>query len=402
MDGSLVYRKSGLGAAQLAAPHTPALSQRERHVLILLDGRRTVDELSSLLGADTLGRVLPELESKGFAKRVDPQVPAEWANAITQLHVGSLDRELPRRAREPTSDELPLMRIALVVVLTIWCCYWAANRYRSQADAMWRFNQPVAQTRSIDAFGVPTLTDATDAEPLARVMPITIAPITRLPGAGVPHDAATLPARVAPHVAPHAHQAAGRGESGGALAPQTAQAGDAAESRGASAPQTPAPSAAAAQFPTVLELASAATQPALEPASAPPADKTPPAPEPASAPFADKAPPLREPVVALPGNAAATEVAMQIPPAASGLVALRPLRHDAPRIPDWAVHDGIVEGQAQVRLWVTPEGKVDQVDILKATPAGVVDDEVRRVLSLWTFDPPGHAMDEVVDLTLKP
>jgi TonB family protein len=401
MDGSLVYRKSGLGAAQLAAPHTPALSQRERHVLILLDGRRTIDELSGLLGADTMRRVLPELEAKGFVRRVDPQVPAEWANAITQLHVGSLDHASPRRAREPTSDGLPLLRIALVVVLTIWGCYWAANRYRSQADAMWRFNQPVAQTRSIDSFGVPTLTDATDADPPARVMPITIAPINRLPGAGVPHDTATPPPRVAPHVAPRAHQAGIRAESPAASAPQTAQAVGRADPQGASAPQTPAPSAAAAQSPPPLELAAATQSPALEPASAPLADKSPPAFEPASAPLADKTSPAHEPVLAPPGNAPTTEVAMQTPPA-SGEVGLRPLRHDAPRIPDWAVHDGIVEGQAQVRLWVTPEGKVDQVDILKATPAGVVDDEVRHVLSLWTFDPPGHAIDQVVDVTLKP
>ena len=81
---------------------------------------------------------------------------------------------------------------------------------------------------------------------------------------------------------------------------------------------------------------------------------------------------------------------------------LRPLRHDPPHIPQKAVGDGIVEGHAQVRLWVTPEGKVDQVDVLEASPPGVFDDEVRRVLSLWTFEPPGHPTDAIVQLTLQP
>ena len=87
---------------------------------------------------------------------------------------------------------------------------------------------------------------------------------------------------------------------------------------------------------------------------------------------------------------------------ASDPVTLRPLRHDPPHIPQKAVGDGIVEGHAQVRLWITPEGKVDQVDVLEASPRGVLEDEVKRVLSLWTFDPPGRPMDEVVQLTLEP
>jgi outer membrane biosynthesis protein TonB len=32
----------------------------------------------------------------------------------------------------------------------------------------------------------------------------------------------------------------------------------------------------------------------------------------------------------------------------------------------------------------------------------VFDDEVRRALSLWTYDPPGHAVKTTVELTFKP
>ena len=83
-------------------------------------------------------------------------------------------------------------------------------------------------------------------------------------------------------------------------------------------------------------------------------------------------------------------------------VTLRPLRHDPPQFPERALRDGIVESQVRARLWVTPEGKVDQVDIIAATPPRVFDDEVRRALSLWTFEPTGRPSEEVVDLTLKP
>jgi protein TonB len=88
--------------------------------------------------------------------------------------------------------------------------------------------------------------------------------------------------------------------------------------------------------------------------------------------------------------------------AASAAVPLRALRHDPPQLPPQVVLGGTVEGHVRARLWVTPEGKVDQVDIIEATPRRVLDDEVRRALSLWTYDPPGHPTEDVVELTLKP
>jgi protein TonB len=114
--------------------------------------------------------------------------------------------------------------------------------------------------------------------------------------------------------------------------------------------------------------------------------------------------PAPAPAADPPPVATATEVANNDPQSqpASDPVTLRPLRHDPPQIPPQALRRGIVEGHARARLWVTPEGKVDQVDILEATPPRVLDDEVRRVLSLWTYDPPGRPTDDVVELTLKP
>jgi protein TonB len=111
------------------------------------------------------------------------------------------------------------------------------------------------------------------------------------------------------------------------------------------------------------------------------------------------------PVQTKPDHAAETQLALAAPAPqqpASDLVTLHPLRHDPPQFPASALPDGIVESQVRVRLWVTPDGKVDQVDIIEAKPARVLDDEVRRALSLWTFEPPGRPTEEVIDLTLKP
>jgi protein TonB len=87
--------------------------------------------------------------------------------------------------------------------------------------------------------------------------------------------------------------------------------------------------------------------------------------------------------------------------ASADAIKLRPLRHDPPQLPPQVLLNGIAEGHVRARLWVTPEGKVDQVDVIEATPPRVLDDEVRRALSLWTYDPPGQPAEDVVELTVK-
>jgi len=54
------------------------------------------------------------------------------------------------------------------------------------------------------------------------------------------------------------------------------------------------------------------------------------------------------------------------------------------------------------RIWVTAEGNVDRVEIVEATPPQVFDEEVRRALSTWTFDPPGRATDTTIKVVFKP
>jgi protein TonB len=388
MDDSFVYRKSGLGAAQLAATHGGVLSRSERLVLIMLDGRRTIAELSEVLGADTIRRVVPELLSKGFAKRVDPDFAAGWEDAITQLYVGGTVAKPSRPVPFPRSDGHPIVWIALTTVLTIAGSYWATHHYRSQVNATWRFGRALAQVGPTDAYGVPTSTDAYGANAPDFAAPETITPISRLStGTASGLAAATSPARVAPPAVARDYPAVVRSQP--PVAPAVHPMVLAARS---------APTAASATASTVkLEPVETPVGRAL-PSQVATAAETPAAPTelPVAAPIAAPAPVV--PAEAPPASSP-EQVAMAAPAEAPSL---RPLRRDPPRFPERALRNGIAQSHVQARLWVTPEGKVDQVDILEATPPGVFDDEVRRALSLWTFEPPGHPAEQVVDLALKP
>jgi protein TonB len=390
IDDSLVYRKSGLGAAQLATTHDRALSRSERRVLILLDGRRTIAELCDLLGAETVRSLVAELEAKGFAKQVDPALAAGWDGAITQFYVPLRDVEPSRPEPDRRSDGHPLAWLALAIVLAIGGSYWATERYRSQSDAAWRMNKTtLAQVLPIDAYGMPTSTDAIDTKAPEHPAPASIKPISRLPAVTpLKSAAATPPAHAAPQAVAGAHQPIARTDSRGASpdhpTASAVRSPPIADSAAASAGKADTP--AASPLPQVATVVKTSAAPTASPPAAP---ITAPAPVPAADP---------------PASAPETMVAMQAPSAqpATDPVSLRLLRHDPPQFPERALRDGIVESQVRARLWVTPEGKVDQVDIIAATPPRVFDDEVRRALSLWTFEPTGRPSEEVVDLTLKP
>jgi hypothetical protein len=180
MDGALVYRKSGRGAAALAAAHDGDLSARERQVLILLDGSRTVSELSELFDGETLRRVIPELEAKGLAKRVDPRLAAELGGAITQFRTGPHGGASAAAAGEPRPDGHPLAWSVLMLALTICSGYWLANRYQTQAETIWEFHIMAP----VDWSGVSAATVTSNLVDQSRpdhVGPVTVAPITRLP-----------------------------------------------------------------------------------------------------------------------------------------------------------------------------------------------------------------------------
>ncbi len=68
MDGSLVYAKTPKGVAEIAA-RSAQLSMTTRRVLIMIDGKRSIDELSVLLRPGEVDAVIAQLESAGLIQR---------------------------------------------------------------------------------------------------------------------------------------------------------------------------------------------------------------------------------------------------------------------------------------------------------------------------------------------
>jgi TonB family protein len=393
MDGSLIYRKSGLGAAQLATDHGQALSPRERQVLILVNGRRTIAELSDLLGADTVQRMIPDLEARGFAKRVDPNLDPDWAGAVTQFRLP--DAEPLRPAGALRMPRYPMVWIGLLAVLVALGTDWALHRFQRQLDSNWRFDPVPAQTLSIDPPSASQSTAANNRVGSQRPAPGDITPITHRPAAIALEAAAVSPERVVPPARTHPVQAIA------AAAPIASPASAAPE------PDQPAPVQLTAAQSTSVQSAPAAANPSTPvqaPPTQPPAAADFPTPVPDSdAPraAADSSTPVKTPDARASATGTEVAVAASAAQAAGDTVKLRPLRHDPPQLPPQVLLNGFAEGHVRARLWVTPEGKVDQVDVLEATPPRVLDDEVRRALSLWTYEPPGQPAEDVVELTVK-
>jgi len=68
MDGSVVYSKTPKGVAEIAT-RSAQLSMTTRRVLIMIDGKRSVDELAVLLRPGEIDAVIAQLESAGLIHR---------------------------------------------------------------------------------------------------------------------------------------------------------------------------------------------------------------------------------------------------------------------------------------------------------------------------------------------
>lgn len=74
MDGTLVYSKTPIGIAEISL-RSAQLPMATRRVLIMVDGKRTVDDLSVVVKPGEIEAVLARLESGGLIQRVS-QLPA--------------------------------------------------------------------------------------------------------------------------------------------------------------------------------------------------------------------------------------------------------------------------------------------------------------------------------------
>jgi periplasmic protein TonB len=407
MDEFLVFRKTGLAVAELTATHGGTLSSPARRVLILLDGRRTIAELSDLFGAEAVETLIPHLEAQGFAKRIDPRV--EGADQVTQLLPNPATLEAPLPAADaPSGAPHPLRWIALAAALAIGGGAVVVARFGSQAAPAPPPGQAAGQVQPIEVDRALAVADAVDGDGAERPRPITVMPISGLPAVAALKTAAATPGRAEQQPVADARPA------------ERAQTQD--------APPAPEPPAAARSAPAASPVAPLAIKvdapaaPALAPQSVA-APRAPPAPVAIAA--ASPASPAPAPVVSVDagrgdtpgaaatdaartgvaaGGAAGNQLATLGPPPqlASAPITLRPVKHDPPQFPGRAVRAGILDGHVKARVWITAEGSVEQVDIVLATPARVFDDEVRRALSTWTYEPPGHPTQTTVELTFKP
>jgi|SRR5215204_460000 len=69
MDGTLVYSKTPIGVAEISL-RSAQLSMPTRRVLIMIDGKRTVDDLSMMVKPGEIAGVITNLENIGLIQRV--------------------------------------------------------------------------------------------------------------------------------------------------------------------------------------------------------------------------------------------------------------------------------------------------------------------------------------------
>ena len=69
MDGTLVYSKTPIGVAEISL-RSAQLTMATRRVLIMIDGKRTVDDLSIVVKPGEIAAVIANLESSGLIQRV--------------------------------------------------------------------------------------------------------------------------------------------------------------------------------------------------------------------------------------------------------------------------------------------------------------------------------------------
>jgi hypothetical protein len=90
MDGTLIYAKTPKGVAEIAA-RGPQLSMTSRRVLIMMDGKRTVDELSQLVRPGEIDGIISQLETAGLIVRTNTSAPLD----VPTVNGRESDVELP-------------------------------------------------------------------------------------------------------------------------------------------------------------------------------------------------------------------------------------------------------------------------------------------------------------------
>ena len=102
MDKNTVFSKTDAGREALAS-RPPALGPRLRSLLIMVDGKRRVEEFNQLLGGDGAISLLEQLQQQGWIDAPRAAAPAPATAAAPSGAAPEAGSTLP-----PVSDILPL------------------------------------------------------------------------------------------------------------------------------------------------------------------------------------------------------------------------------------------------------------------------------------------------------
>jgi TonB family protein len=432
-----VYGKTAAGSQALGAARG-ALSSSSRQLLILIDGHRTLGELQQMFPGDTFAAALDTLESQGLIECLrhipdegtdvhgDPAVTGERAAGAagdaafefaarassapdatqgaaaaeeagaptTQMPAAAGRAERRKRPRTPLPIEMPLAEASLPPI---------AEGVGAELDneGGGRGMLPIvlggivvfaAIGGVLFASGGLGLFGSTrpDAPPATTIVPA----------------APAQPAEPAAEANGGANGAANTGANSASATP-AASATTPNPARGAPpvdvtaavppppvAPETvttqtnpaAAPSAADAAQVNPIDAAAAPSK-AAAPKTAPPAPDKPTA--------RNAAKPLK---IAPPAPSAANDAAPMAPKAPS----LHVRNQVMPQLPKLALNLGIASGHVVVLLHVNPDGTVERVELVSATPPQVYDAAMERAFQQWTFDPLGIPGRMTVEIEVRP
>ena len=105
----------------------------------------------------------------------------------------------------------------------------------------------------------------------------------------------------------------------------------------------------------------------------------------------------------LPADPMGAKHAPATPPGASPASGmLHVLAQYTPEIPKAVRDRGITSGHVSVVLHVGPQGGVERVELISATPPDVYDQDMAQVFGKWRFEPLGIPGRMTVDVNIRP
>jgi TonB family protein len=409
MQASTLFGKTDRGLQVLQADRL-TLSLQARQLLILIDGQRDVEELSSLLGAEVIERWLPWLRHERFVEELPAATVFQTTRIVMPGSGAAAHATVPSEA-PPVAVRAPLKQTVARPNPAPSAAGAPAVKAPSRALPGAIIAFVVAGSAAVVGYKALHREESSDvahAQVALAPQPVTQAvieqPPTPAPVAGP--SAAPAPPRIGPGSIPSADTP--RKSKSGVVA-ESAQSephGQKTEAPPASAGSsnradvtTPPPPS---QQATVALPANEAKAASPLVALGAPATAAAPAPVASAAPATASAVVNTQEGAGAPALASLNTVATGPTAPLAAQVILRPRSRSMPSIPRSARRAGIDRGQVVVLLTIKPDGTVDTVKLVRADPRQLFDSEVERTLKGWTFEPPGQQAQKQFEIDFTP